>query len=104
MNEFRAFAKETASGWIAMVRRPHDGEPKPVRDASKRAIVFPDELAAHRAATQSLETWLNGNMRRHGETLCAAKRAAEALFNGTTIYPGHGRAAVVVEHRHRRRA
>lgn len=104
MNEFRAFAKETMTGWLAMLRLPADSQAKPVLDTGGREKLFPCELSATKASRDHLIAWLNGRMR--GEISVDADDLRHRVFGDSParIYPGHGRAAVVVETRHRRRA
>lgn len=88
MNESRAYALARPMGkFWAMVRLPRDGKAKPITEwcpihKEQRPVRFNDRYSALRAATDALERYWNGNMRRDGETLLAARSEAEKVFAG----------------------
>lgn len=80
MNACFATYKRACGGYHALLRLPRDGYLKPVLGKRGRPEVYPDALSAQETATRALEAYWNGNMRRDGETLSAARVAAEAVF------------------------
>lgn len=80
MNAWKAFAAPVCAGWHAMVRFPADAAARPVLGRCGAPEVYPTREAALQASVDSLTGYLNGRMRRDGETLTTAKAQANALF------------------------
>lgn len=81
MNHHYATYRPTCSGYHAMVRLPRDGFPKPIIGKSGKPVIYATALAAQEAATRALEAYLDGNLRRAGETLSANNLEAERVFS-----------------------
>lgn len=79
MNGFNAFARPAAVGFVAYVRLPKDGEPKPLLGKGGKQQTFPDELTAMKAAVAHLLSYMNGNLVRDGE-ISQAVAAADSHF------------------------
>lgn len=80
MNDWKAFAAPVCAGWHAMVRFPVDAAPRPVLGRGGHPEVYPTKEAALQASVEVLTGYLNGRLRRDGETLTTARAAANALF------------------------
>lgn len=89
MNHSAAYIHPRPIGFWAMVRLPKDAKAHPItewcpRDKEHKPKRFNDAYSALRAATDRLESYFNGNMRRDGETLSACHSEAEKLFAKVT--------------------
>lgn len=82
MNCFEATYRPVCGGFHAIVRLPRDGASRPVLGKGGKPTIYPDALAAQKAATAVLLGYINGNLRRDGERLSPARSEAEALFVG----------------------
>lgn len=85
MNHTAAYVSPRPIGYFAMVRLPMDGKANPItewcpREREHKPKRFNDAYSALRAATDRLESYFNGNMRREGETILGPRKRAEALF------------------------
>jgi hypothetical protein len=91
MNHFAGFTVPVAGGHYAMLRFAEDGQAEPVLAPGGKPTVFPTELEAWKAVAQNLLRYINGHMRRDGETITSARDAAERIFRKGRMIP--------VEHR-----
>ncbi|PBC01765.1 hypothetical protein [Mesorhizobium sp. WSM3860] len=91
MNHFAGFTTPVVGGHHAMLRFAEDGQPEPVLAPGGKPMIFPTELEAWKAVTQNLLRYINGHMRRDGETITSARDAAERIFRKGRMIP--------VEHR-----
>jgi hypothetical protein len=79
-NCHRATYKQAMGGFQALIRLPRDGFLKPVCGKGGRPTIYNTALAAQEAATRALEAYLDGNLRRDGETLSGKRSEAEKVF------------------------
>lgn len=91
MNHFAGFTTPVVGGHHAMLRFAEDGRAEPVLGPRGEPRVFPTELEAWKAVTESLLRYFNGHMRRDGATITSARDAAERIFRKGRMIP--------VEHR-----
>jgi len=70
-----------------MLRLPADAAARPVLGRCGAPEVYPTREAALQASVDNLTAYLNGRMRRDGETLTTAKAAANALFRKGRMIP-----------------
>lgn len=82
MNKFSGYAKPIYNGWWGMVRFAKDGHPKPIMGEGDKPVVYRTELEAVKAVNERILKYFNGDYRRSGETLSAARSEAEMLFRG----------------------
>lgn len=82
MNEFAGYTRPVPGGHWALLRFARDGKAKPIMGEGKKPIVFPTEIEALRAVNFHLLAYFNGNYRRDGEVIYAARSAADRLFTG----------------------
>lgn len=101
MNEFRAFTRAVFGGHHAMIRLAHKAEAEPIKGKGGNPILYGSELEAQKAASEHLCRYINGDLRRDGETLSNGVRAAaEALFAPVVKQRGRER-RITVERRAR---
>jgi len=67
-------------GFWAMVRLPKDAKARPIMEGDKPKR-FDDAYSALRAATDRLESYFNGKMRRDGPTLLSNQSEIDKVFN-----------------------
>lgn len=87
MNQFNGFTKEVIAGYHAMLRFAEDGQAEPVLGKGGKPIVFPDELAAQKAVIEHLLRYMNGNLRRDGETIKSARAEIDRIFRKGKVIP-----------------
>lgn len=85
MNHSCAYVSPRPNGYHAMVRLPMDAKAHAItewcpRDKCDKPKRFNDAYSALRAATDRLESYFNGNMRRDGQTLLQCRSEAEKVF------------------------
>ena len=80
MNEFQAFVRPMAGGYVGFLRTPGDGHAKPIRCKGGSAILFKSELEALQTVTKHLIRYVNGKMYRYGATEGDAISAADEFF------------------------
>ena len=95
MNKFEAFTRPVVNGHHAMIRLAHESKARPVLCKGGEPEVYPTELEAQRAATEHLCRYVNGKMRRDGETLLQCRRAADAHFKLPRLVKQRGRTKAV---------
>lgn len=100
MNQFEAFTSPVMGGHHAMIRLAHESKAKPVLGKGGEPEVYPTELEAQRAATEHVMAYLNGNLRRDGDTIPKNRWAeAEALFRPLLVRQSKTKRLVAVERR-----
>ena len=87
MNKFSAYSQPVPGGFRCMIRFARDAKPKPLMAEGDKPQVFPDELAATKAALHHVLAYFNGNLICSGEiaggSIKEARRvAADRLFTG----------------------
>src|SRR5690349_3651206 len=84
MNHFAGFPHPVAGGYHAMLRFARDGAPKPVLGEKGHPVIHATEGDAWKAITKHLLAYFNGDLRRDGETLGSAMKAANDLFRAVS--------------------
>lgn len=95
MNDFDAGTKRTHRGYLAMLRTAGDAELKPILCRGGKAIYYPDELTAHKVATEHLLRYINGHLVRVGEIAGETAAAAQAVFKNVVRQKGKSRQIIV---------
>lgn len=88
-------------GYQALVRVASDASPKPILDRGGKVRIYPTKDEAQQAIIESICAYVNGNLVRDGEKLCAMSEA-EKLFPALVKQRGKER-RVVVERKARAR-
>ncbi|THK33999.1 hypothetical protein EHS39_33015 [Ensifer sp. MPMI2T] len=95
MNDYDAGTKLTRRGYLAMLRTAGDAEMKPILSKGGEAIYYPDELTAHKVATEHLLRYINGHLVRAGEIAGETAAAANAVFKKVVKQRGKSRQITV---------
>ncbi|MBB2699792.1 UNVERIFIED_ORG: hypothetical protein GGI66_004486 [Rhizobium esperanzae] len=91
MNRFSAYPQPVPGGFRCMMRFARDARPKPLMAEGDRPQVFPDELAATKAALHHVLAYLNGNLVCSGEIEGGSVKEAKFAAADRKLFRGGGK-------------
>ncbi|ANL84647.1 hypothetical protein [Rhizobium phaseoli] len=96
MNEFAGYAHPIPGGrWWAMIRFARDARPKPIMAEGDKPQVFPDELAATKAALHHVLAYFNGKLVCSGEIAGGSVKEAKFAAADRKLFRGTGKVVEV---------